>query len=89
MISLTHSLHHRGEDTDSKFIESTIRIVLLMNKSDKDYEELRSSMAKMMDDPAGEGGATLVYISLCQDILKREWEVTKAELALLENETGR
>lgn len=59
-----------------------IHILLLMNRADEDYPRLVSSLRSLPntlpDDPAHGK-----YITLCQDILKREWNVTRADLYAL------
>ena len=70
-----------------EFCEAGTRIKLLMNPDDPDYAELISTIDKFdykdgrteiytqfMIDPK--------YISVCQKILKREWEVLKKEVAV-------
>lgn len=69
-------------------VEHTARIMLLMNRSDPQFGELQQLMDRQLDQmrsaqatPESSGNE---FMMICQGILKREWEVTKQELAEIE-----
>ena len=73
-----------------KLHESGTKIELSMNPSDSDYNELRSAMFAIYSEvPADTTAETLDdrYVTVCQKILKREWDVLKGDIrdALLIN----
>jgi hypothetical protein len=89
-IDFSDSLFWKGppQDVERQLTKSLMQITLLMNKDDKDFEKLRQSMSKAMSDSVNKNsdGEHFKFVQLCQSILKREWEVTKKELALLEDD---
>ena len=68
--------------TNRSLVESGTRIRLLMNANDPDYEKLTSLIQKFQSAIPMEKKYMLrdEYITICQKILKREWEVAKREL---------
>jgi hypothetical protein len=66
--------------------ETMMRIELLMNRTDKNYAGLREYMADFVREVMGKGEGVRAgeFITICQDILKTEWEVLKKELLELE-----
>ncbi|WP_374313977.1 hypothetical protein [Dongia sp.] len=65
-----------------EWYEAGTRIELLMNPADPDFDELHERMYKFLGakDPIEKFSANPAYIAVCQRILKREWEVLKAEV---------
>ncbi|MBP6361905.1 MAG: hypothetical protein KA233_00050 [Novosphingobium sp.] len=72
-----------------EFYETGTRIELLMNPADPDFDELQSAMYEFVgiEDTTEKFMANPKYIEICQRILKREWEVLKAELSNTEGPT--
>jgi hypothetical protein len=71
------------ENRQSVLTEQTSRIVLLMNRDDPDFETLMNAMSEFMSESKDENSRYRL-VPLFQNILKREWNVVKDELALLE-----
>jgi len=65
-----------------EFYEHGTRIELLMNPRDPDYTTLQSLMYKLLgaDDTDKKYAVNDEFVSLCQGILKREWELAKREI---------
>jgi len=65
-----------------EFYEHGTRIELLMNSQDPDYEELQKLMYGFLSatDIAKKFLLNSDYITVCQRIPKREWDVAKREL---------
>jgi hypothetical protein len=80
------SLQSIGIPADDKSLVELRRlrtkIELLMNRKDRRYVELHSLMYDLSNAIANEdtGWFNEPFISLCQDILKTEWEVLKLDL---------
>lgn len=73
----------------SELVQSMSMILLRMDRSDEDYDRLVEKMDEVVDgiesrragDATVKGGAApRDLLLICQDILKREWDVTKAEM---------
>ena len=66
-----------------EFYEHGTKIELLMNPKDSDYEELQRCLYRFLNANtlAEKFAANPQYVSVCQRILKREWEVLKREIA--------
>tara|TARA_R110001592_G_scaffold105203_1_gene295836 strand:+ start:802 stop:1329 length:528 start_codon:yes stop_codon:yes gene_type:complete len=67
------------------------KILLLMNRDDPDYERMRHALSGILEyrnqvEDVAATAARLEMVEVCQDILKREWEVTKNEIRLLEKD---
>ncbi|MFN3475850.1 MAG: hypothetical protein ACK4ZW_17565 [Blastomonas sp.] len=79
----------RRADSAEELVEQAARIMLLMNRSDPQFEELRKCMGQQLDGMTAKGRASRStnddFIKISQSILKREWEVTKNELEEIEN----
>lgn len=72
-------------DGETKFIKSLTTILMLMNRDDPDYQLLIDHMnailvSKESTDASHFFDAYVGLTDICQDILKREWEVTKREM---------
>ncbi|WP_336978387.1 hypothetical protein [Brevundimonas nasdae] len=71
-------------DRDRKLVSSSTKILLLMNPKDADYQKLLDALqgvlvgAQVSRDAYLDAHADLIM--LCQQILKREWNVTKREM---------
>jgi hypothetical protein len=67
---------------ERKFYEVGTRIELLMNPNDQDYNELNDALYGFLSakDEFEKYSMNPEFISICQAILKREWEVTKIEI---------
>lgn len=76
---VTPDLDHARE---RQFYEHGTRIELLMNPNDPDYNNLQDCLYKYLNakDMAEKFAANPHYISLCQKILKREWEKLQSEV---------
>lgn len=59
------------------------KIELLMNKNDPDYQRLYDAMNHYLNAKSIEEKYAMddAYVDICQTILKREWEVLKAEIS--------
>ena len=62
-----------------------------MNRDDPDYERMRHALSGILEyrnqvEDVAATAARLEMVEVCQDILKREWEVTKNEIRLLEKD---
>ena len=68
--------------TNRSLVESGALIRLLMNADDPDYEKLTLLIQKFQSAIPMDARYLLRdnYIAVCQQILKREWEVAKQEL---------
>jgi hypothetical protein len=75
---------------DKEGAEHGLRVLLLMNRNDEDYERLRSTIyilsAKGEESKERVDEARKNFVIISQDILKREWEVVKSEISHLEEE---
>lgn len=65
-----------------EWYEAGTRIELLMNPMDPDFTELHDRMYSFLGatEIADKFTANPAYITVCQRILKREWEVLKGEV---------
>ena len=69
---------------EREFYKSGTKIELLMNPNDPDYTALQESLYKFLE--ASEGNTidkyrhNSEYVTICQRILKREWDRLKGEL---------
>ena len=70
--------HHEKRE----WYEAGTRIELLMNPADPDFDELQRRMYAFFGsmDESDKFSANPEFIEICQRILKREWEVLKAEV---------
>jgi DNA-binding ferritin-like protein (Dps family) len=70
--------HHEKRE----WYEAGTRIELLMNPADPDFDELQHRMYAFFGstDETDKFSANPEFIEICQRILKREWEVLKAEV---------
>jgi hypothetical protein len=79
-LGVTPNLQHQF---NRRFFEAGTSIELLMNREDPRYAELQDRMyaflyAKSLDEKFS---CNAPFVSVCQDILKTEWEVLKKDLA--------
>lgn len=79
--------HFLREEISDEFHVIAANTLLMLNRSDPDFEEYRrsaseiySSIEKTGDAPTEKIGSLM---TVAQRILKREWEVTKQEIGLL------
>jgi hypothetical protein len=65
-----------------EFYEHGTRIELLMNPGDPDYRILQALMYRLLEaqDLNQKYSINAEFVSLCQKILKREWELAKREI---------
>ena len=65
-----------------EFYEHGTRIELLMNPGDPDYEKLQALMYQLLlaGDVNQKYSVNADFVLLCQQILKREWELAKREI---------
>jgi hypothetical protein len=70
------------QNAKREFFEAGTRIELLMNPADPDYEELHNRMYVFLsaETVLDKFSANPGFVAVCQRILKREWEVLKAEV---------
>ena len=70
------------QDGTREFYEAGTRIELLMNPKDKNYERLHRTMYAFLGPRSAEEKyeKNPEYVDVCQEILKGEWEVLKAEV---------
>ena len=77
-----------ADSLDKEGAENGIRVLLMMNRNDPDYDKLKSTIALLSSkddiDPEEMHQARRDIIVVSQDIMKREWGVVKAELNHLE-----
>ncbi|ABD88186.1 hypothetical protein [Rhodopseudomonas palustris] len=75
----TPSIEHHMQ---REFYEYGTKIELFMNPGDEDFPDLQMCMHRYLDarSPEEKYAANLQYVGVCQRILKREWEVLKAEV---------
>ena len=75
----TPNLNH---ELKREFYEAGTRIELMMNPNDPDFERLQKCMYAYIGVETTEekDSVNQAYVSDCQSILKREWEVLKGEL---------
>lgn len=70
--------------TDRSFYKLGTKIELLMNPRDPDYSQLQSLMYGFLSAANGDTfakyGHNEQFVSVCQRILKREWERLKADI---------
>lgn len=71
-----------SQEQDLEFYRLGTRIELFMNRADPDYEALSQALyaflgAKTLEEKYA---ANPRYVAICQRILKREWDVLKAEI---------
>lgn len=73
--------------TTKDAIEAVAKVFLLMNRRDPRYDRLSSSMNQYVKAMKAKdtGHSTSELMTLCQDILKDEWEVLKRELLELKS----
>lgn len=70
--------------TDAALVKSSTKVLLLMNPKDRDYQRLLNALQAVLAgwhverDKWLDAHADLIM--LCQQILKREWNVTKREM---------
>lgn len=70
--------------TDAALVKSSTKVLLLMNPKDRDYQQLLNALQAVLAgwhvdrDKWLDSHADLIM--LCQQILKREWNVTKREM---------
>lgn len=78
-MSVTPGLDFQRE---TKFHQLRTRIALSLNPEDEDYERLEGVLRLYVEGAADEDGGAMEarYVAVCQRILKREWEVLKAEI---------
>jgi hypothetical protein len=78
-IGMTPGLEAKNE---RRFYELGTKIGLLMNRNDINFQDLHDIMYHLLDAETLEEkySCNADFIKLCQDILKREWEVLKFEL---------
>jgi hypothetical protein len=79
-IGVTPDLDHQML---KEFYEHGTKIELMMNPNDQDYGELERCLYNFLDARTVDEkfAANLPFVRVCQRILKREWEVLKAEIA--------
>lgn len=69
---------------EREFYKLGTKIELLMNPNDPDYQELQSQMYSFLSAANGDAidkfSNNAAYISLCQRILKREWDRLKSDI---------
>ena len=77
------------QDKKADLVQSMSMILLRMDRNDEDYDRLVRKMDEVVERietrgdggaPANGGTALSDLLLICQDILKREWVVTKAEM---------
>jgi hypothetical protein len=76
------------KEKGADLVQSMSMILLRMDRNDEDYDRLVGKMDEVVDGieaPRGEasakgGTAPSDLLLICQDILKREWDVTKVEM---------
>lgn len=73
-----------SEETDAALVKSSTKVLLLMNPKDRDYQKLLNALHAVLAGWHVERDKWLdahaELIMLCQQILKREWSVTKREM---------
>jgi hypothetical protein len=73
--------------------ESAIRMLLMVNRKDPDFERLRKTVQKLSnkanEKPEDIDKAQADFIIVSQDILKREWEVVKREINKFDEDARR
>jgi hypothetical protein len=76
---ITPTIEHHSQ---REFYEYGTKIELFMNPDDDDFGELQKCMYIFLEarSPAEKYSANYEYVNVCQRILKREWEVLKAEI---------
>ena len=69
-------------ETDIDFYRLGTRIELFMNPADSEFEALSNALYTFLQARTIEEkfGANPRYVAVCQRILKREWDVLKAEI---------
>lgn len=79
-----------SDDDFSRMVSLTARIRMRMNSDDEDFAELIDLMGECASkkNPGEIGKAGNQFNSVCQRILKREWEVLKSELRALNSASG-
>lgn len=87
-ISKMFAAFANPEGLDRQSAEEGVRILLLINRNDPDYERLTAAVHILVDSKAVSPNelakAQREFISVSQDILKREWEVVKTEIGKFE-----
>ena len=73
-----------NQNENREWYESGTRIELLMNPEDEDFVPLQNSMYEFLGarESKEKFSANSKYISVCQRILKREWEKLKTEVKI-------
>ena len=76
---VTPQLKH---DKQREFYEAGTLIELFMNPNDADYPELSDRLYEFLaaSDDLEKFSANREFVQVCQQILKREWDVLKQEL---------
>lgn len=76
---VTPGLDQEGQ---REFYEAGTRIELMMNRHDKNYERLNSAMYAFLgaESTREKYQQNPEYLSVCQDILKEEWEILKRDV---------
>lgn len=73
----------------AEFLASSTMVRLMMDRKDEDYGrmvelidrfEAGSNASPAKGSPPAQDSDLLDFIEVCQDIIKREWEVTKADM---------
>ena len=70
------------QEGQREFYEAGTRIELMMNRHDKNYERLNSAMYAFLgaESTREKYQQNPEYLSVCQDILKEEWEILKRDV---------
>lgn len=76
----------KNNDVFEKLLMVNARINMRMNPKDIDYEKLDQLMGYCIfpENANGSGASSRAFVSLCQIILKREWDVLKSDLRNLD-----
>ena len=79
-IGVTPNIQHQQQ---AEFYKAGTKIELLMNRGDKRYEALQNCMYAFLAAETVEEKylCNAPFVSICQDILKEEWEVLKKDIA--------
>jgi len=84
-FGVTPNLNH---DEEQDFYELGTRIELRMNPEDENFLELQDAMYAFLGSRTVEEkySANPRYVSVCQKILKKEWDVLKREVGVITHE---
>ncbi|WP_164549460.1 hypothetical protein [Tsuneonella rigui] len=79
-VSLQVKIASRPLDVDKELSDDIFRILLMMNKKDVSVDAIKDLVSRSL--AASEDGrrAQVELLGLLQDVVKREWEVVKADL---------